>query len=197
MKKKEWVYREALYTTMELKEKKLTQFSLAQKLKISLSTVNNALRPLVKMGAVDATRMGFRVTDEEKFLAYWASMRNLEKDIQYQTRTNSAVSDVEKSMPSGVIYTAYSGYKFKFREVPADYSEVYVYSGEEALEEIKARFPETEGPANLFILRTDSNLTALSTGNIAPLCQLYVDLWNLREWYAKDFLKALERRFGW
>jgi DNA-binding transcriptional regulator YhcF (GntR family) len=196
MKKKEWVYREVLYTTMELKEKKLTQLSLAQKLKISLSTVNNALRPLVKMGAVDATRMGFRVTDEEKLAAYWASIRNLEKDIKYQTRVDAPVSDIEKSMPSDVIYTAYSGYKFKFGDVPADYSEVYIYASPD-MDEIKTRFPELKGPPNLFVLAADPQLARVSKGSIAPSCQLYVDLWNLKEWYAKDFLKALERRFGW
>jgi transcriptional regulator with XRE-family HTH domain len=197
MKKKEWVYRTVLYKTMERKEKRLTQLSLARELGISLSTVSNSLKTLTKIGAVVINDMGFRVTDEQKFLTYWASMRNLEKDIQYRTRVNASVSEIEKSMPSGIIYTAYSGYKFKFGEVPADYSEVYIYAGEEMLEEIKTRFPEREGPANLLILKTDSNLPAFSNGNIAPLCQLYVDLWNLREWYAKDFLKALERRFRW
>jgi hypothetical protein len=196
MKKKEWVYREALYTIMELKEKKLTQLSLAPKLKISLSTVNNALRPLVKMGAVDVTGMGFRVTDEEKLAAYWASIRDLEKDIKYQTRVDAPVSDIEKNMPPGIIYTAYSGYKFKFGDVPADYSEVYIYASPD-MHEIKARFPELKGPPNLFVLVADPQLISISKESIAPSCQLYVDLWNLKEWYAKDFLKALERRFGW
>jgi len=196
MKKKEWVYREALYTIMELKEKKLTQLSLAQKLKISLSTVNNALRPLVKMGAVDVTGMGFRVTDEEKLAAYWASIRDLEKDIEYQTRVDAPVSDIEKSMPPDVTYTAYSGYKFKFGDVPADYSEVYIYASPD-MHEIKARFPELKGPPNLFVLVADPQLARVSKESIAPSCQLYVDLWNLKEWYAKDFLKTLERRFGW
>jgi len=195
MKKKERVYREALYTTMELKEKKLTQLSLARKLGISLSTVNNALKPLVKMGAVDVSGMGFRITDEEKLAAYWASMRNLEKDVRYKTRVGALVSEIEKSMPPGVVYTAYSGYKFKFSDVPADYSEVYVYTSD--MDEIKARFPELKGPSNLFVLEADSHLVSISKEGIAPSCQLYVDLWNLKEWYAKDFLKALERRFGW
>jgi len=195
MKKKEWVYREILYTTMELKEKKLTQLSLAQKLHISLSTVNNALKPLVKIGAVSVTGMGFRVTDEEKLAAYWASIRNLQKDIKYQTRADASISEIEKSMPPDIIYTAYSGYKFKFRDVPADYSEVYVYSSD--IKEMKTRFPELKGPPNLFVLDPDPRLPHLSKDSIAPSCQLYVDLWNLKEWYAKDFLKALERRFKW
>jgi len=195
MKKKEWVYREILYTTMELKEKKLTQLSLAQKLHISLSTVNNALKPLVKIGAVSVTGMGFRVTDEEKLAAYWASIRNLQKDIKYQTRADASISEIEKSMPPDIIYTAYSGYKFKFRDVPADYSEIYVYSSD--IKEMKTRFPELKGPPNLFVLDPDPQLPHLSKDSIAPSCQLYVDLWNLKEWYAKDFLKALERRFKW
>jgi len=27
-----------------------------------------------------------------------------------------------------------------------------------------------------------------------PLAQVFVDLWNLPEWYAKEFVQALEKR---
>jgi hypothetical protein len=29
---------------------------------------------------------------------------------------------------------------------------------------------------------------------LAPIAQIFVDLWNIREWYAKDYLDALSRR---
>ena len=28
------------------------------------------------------------------------------------------------------------------------------------------------------------------------VAQIFVDLWNLKEWYAKDFLKAMEKKIN-
>jgi len=44
---------------------------------------------------------------------------------------------------------------------------------------------------NLFILKKDK---ALDKYPSIPLSQIFVDLWNLKEWYAKDFLNALENK---
>jgi hypothetical protein len=94
-------------------------------------------------------------------------------------------------MPDGVIFTAYSGFKFRFRDVPADYSEVYVYANAAELAEIKKRFRFGKGFNNLFVLKKDQNAERYPQ---LPLANLFVDLWQLREWYAKDFIKALEER---
>jgi DNA-binding Lrp family transcriptional regulator len=185
MFKSEIVYREMVETS----DARLTQLGLSKRLGLSISTVNNALKPLVAMGAVKILRRGLRVIDKEKLLFYWASVRNLEKDVVYSTRTAKQPGEIEKGMPASVIYTAYSAYKFKFGSVPADYSEVYVYS--ENMEDIRKRFPQQPGPANLFVLKTDERLAVLSKDNIAPLSQVFVDLWNIREWYAKEYVKEL------
>jgi DNA-binding transcriptional ArsR family regulator len=195
MKKKEWVYRELLHSALEKHEDRLTQCSIAESLGISLSTVNNAIKPLERMGAVEISRMGFRVTDPEKALAYWGSTRDLHNDVVYRTRVEAPVSEIERLMPSEIVYSAYSAFKFKFNEVPADYSEVYVYAS--SLVELKDRFPERKGPPNLIVLKSDQRLAELSRQCVAPSPQIYVDLWNLKEWYAKDFLRAFERRFKW
>ena len=94
------------------------------------------------------------------------------------------------------IFTAYSGYRMCFREVPAAYSEVFVYADEETLKEIKRRFPEKKGPPNLFVLKADRRLKGIAKGDVAPPVQLFADLWNLREWYAKEFVNALLKRIG-
>lgn len=188
MFKSETVYREI----MEMSDARLTQLGLSKRLDLSISTVNNALKPLVAMGAVKILQRGLRVTDREKLLFYWASVRNLEKDVVYSTRSDKPPSEIEKGMPASVIYTAYSAYKFKFGSVPADYSEVYVYS--ENMEDIRKRFPQQQGPGNLFVLKTDDRLAVLSKDNIAPLSQVFVDLWNIREWYAKEYVKELGAR---
>ncbi len=170
-----------------------TQKAIAEKLGISLSTVNNALEPLERMGAIQKRNFGFRLVDKEKALMYWASVRNLEKELAYQTRAELNVTEIEKLMPAGVVFTAFSAFRLRFGEPPTDYSEVYVYADEEELVEIKKRFPFREGPANLFVLQKEklSNEKKISSNEL-----MFVDLWNLKEWYAKEFLKELKHKMG-
>jgi len=184
MKKKELVYRAMLYQVLEKDNRKMTQLGLAKTLGISLSTVNNALSPVKNMGGVKINIRNFEILNPQKILYYWASIRNLEKDIVYKTRVSKNVSEIEKSMPPGILFAGYSAYKFKFNDVPADYSEIYVYVDD--LEEIRKRFPESKNPPNLFVLK--KQFDEMTVANI------FVDLWNMKEWYAKDFLKELEAR---
>lgn len=183
MKKTELVYLEIL-NSFEKGIKKMTQALLAEKLDISLSTVNHALAALRKMGAINIHKNGFFVVNAMKILYLLASIRNIEKDIIYKTRAEISVREIEKSMPSDIVYGGYSAYKLIFNNLPADYSEVYVYSG--FLEEIKRRFPEKKGPYNLFVLKKDIKDMSLAL--------LFVDFWNLKEWYAKEFLNSIEKR---
>lgn len=191
MKKIELVYREILYQAMENGNKQLTQAGLAKSIIISLSTVNHALKPLRKMGAIRIKLRNFEVVDTKKILFYWASIRNIEKDIIYKTRAIGTAVDMEKNMPGGIVFGAYSAYKFKFKKTPSDYSEVYVYADD--LEELKKRFPENNNIPNMFVLKK-------SFGDMT-MAQIFVDLWNLKEWYAKEFLKEMEERMsmlnGW
>ena len=87
-------------------------------------------------------------------------------------------------MPSDVVYASYSAYKIKFRDVPADYSEVFVYGDPE---KIKKRFPLSKGRPNLFVLAKGGKMT---------FANIFVDLWNMKEWYAKDFLAAMEGKIN-
>ncbi len=94
------------------------------------------------------------------------------------------MAEIEKSMPPDVTFAAYSACKFMFKTMPADYSEVYVCSNN--LAEIRKRFPEKKNVPNLFVLKKD--FEGMTLGH------LFADLWNLKEWYAKEFLKELEER---
>jgi len=185
MKKIELVYREILFNAIEKKNRKLTQSYLAKTLNISLSTVNLALKPLARMNAIKIKNMNFDIIDIKKILLFWASIRNIEKDIIYKTRVEEPVKEIEKLAPDNVVFTAYSAHKFKFKDVPADYSEVYIY-GED---DIKKRFKESSKNPNLFVLKKQN---ADKYGKTATIANLFVDLWNLKQWYAKDFLTALE-----
>lgn len=188
MYKSEIVYRELL----ESPDSRLSQLGLSERLGFSISTVNNALKPLVAMGAVKILSKGLRVTDREKLLLYWASVRDLAKDVVYSTRADLMPSEIEKGMPAGVVYTAYSAYKFRFESVPADYSEVYIYSGNPG--DVCKRFPQRPGSRNLFVLKMDKRLGELSKDGIAPNSQVFVDLWNVRDWYAREYVNNLGAR---
>ncbi len=185
MKKIELVYYEILIN-FEQGRKVLTQSDIAKALNISLSTVNHALSPLKRMGAIRVKKNGFDIVNAKKILFLWASIRNLEKDIIYKTRSDQGITNIEKNMPPDIIYGSYSAYKFLFRNIPADYSEVYVYSNN--LEEIKKRFPERKDIPNIFVLK--KNIEKMS------MALLFADVWNMKEWYAKEFLQALEEKIN-
>src|SRR3989344_1261080 len=108
MKKTEIIYREILDQVIEKKNSTLTQSELSKKLKVSLSTVNHALKPLIKVNSVEIKQRCFNVIDAKKILYYWASIRNLEKDTIYSTRAEMTAREIEKHMPKDIVYGTYS-----------------------------------------------------------------------------------------
>ena len=57
----------------------------------------------------------------------------------------------------------------------------------EALLILLGVFPKNKRQPNIFILKPDPYLAKEKK---VSLSQLFVDLWNLSEWYAKDFCQA-------
>jgi len=182
----ELVWREILYRSLEAGEYKMTQLGLAAKLDISLSTVNHALKPLRNMGAVEVKPRLLEIRDPKKILYHWASNRNLLKDITYSTRVEAPVREIESSMPNDMTYGGYTAYRLRYDDTPADYSEVYVYSKRP----LDDRFPPNKKPPNLFVLKE----TGPDYGSTTTLAQTFTDLWNMKEWYAKEYIKALEAK---
>lgn len=192
MKKIESVYREILYRAIEKQEFQLTQSELSKKLDLSLSVVNLAVKKLESIGAIKIMQRSFKVIDIKKILYFWASIRNLKRDIIFKARINMPIRDIERNLPN-IIFSSYTAYKLRFKDVPADYSEVYAYADDKELEIIKKRFPDkkdNEEKSNLFILKKDKVLNSYKT---IPISQIFVDLWNLKEWYAKDFIISMEK----
>jgi DNA-binding transcriptional ArsR family regulator len=187
--KSEIAYREILMEGMEEKRTQFTVRGIARKAGIPASTVSHALKPLKEVGAVTMQRRGFRLSNAKKVLLYWCSIRNLASSIVYKTRVDMDVGEMEGSVPPGAIFTAYTAFKIRFGSVPAEYGEVVVYG---MREDFERRFGKgkTGEVANLIVLETDPHLERLGR---ATLAQIYVDLWNLRSWYAQDFLNALEK----
>ncbi len=192
MTKKEIIWREILWQALEKKKLEFTQKGLAKKYGFSLSTVFNALRIPRASGLVEIGGRGFRIIDVEKFLYLWATFRNLKKDIIYQTMVPDTVRQIEGEMPPSVIFGAFSSYARKYKEAPADYDKVYVYAAKNQLAEIKKRFPFQNGRENLIVLLSCPWLK--NFGKITPDCQTFVDLWNIPDWFAKDFLEVLKKR---
>lgn len=186
--KKEWIYREILYGALEKNIRAYKQIELGKVCNISLSTVNYALKPLVRMGAIEKKRFGFMILDPKKILFYWASIRNLGKETVYKTHLDRPVETIESEVPANSIFTAYSAFKFKFKKIPSEYSEVVVYGKRDDFERRFGREAQAFEP-NLIVLDLDEHLKKF---RMAPSAQIYVDLWNLGSWYAKDFLSKME-----
>jgi DNA-binding transcriptional regulator LsrR (DeoR family) len=180
-------------------ERSFTQLGISKELGVSLSAVNGAVSNLRDINAVRVKRRSFEVTALDRLLLYWATHRNLKKDITYQTRADMPVKDIEKSMPDGAAFTCYTAYRLLYDDAPADYSEVYVYATDDALDEIKRRFKSSDKVPNVIILKCDSGLERMIKEHKlkrSSVCaaQIFVDLWNANQWYAKDFVDALLKR---
>jgi hypothetical protein len=192
MKKVNRVLREILYRVYERNESFMSQKSLAQACGLSMDTVNRLVAKLNQFRAVEKKPLGFKVVDSKKVLSYWASTRNLARDIIYSTYSPDSVSKIEGELPQGSIFTAYSGYRIKFNETPIHYEEVFVYADPD---EVRRKFPESGVERrNLFVLRQDPHLKRVGKDGAVTLAQLYVDLWQIGGATTDRFILELEKR---
>ena len=200
MNRKESIYRSIACSYIDGRNN-FTQLGLSKELGMSISTVNSAVRDLAKVNAVRIGMRSFSVSAIDRVLLYWASHRNLDKDLIYSTRVDARVKEIEAEMPEGIAFTAFTAYMLYYRDAPADYSEVYLYATEGAVKEIKTRFRDNRGIPNLFVLKADPDLERRIIGNrirhssVCP-AQAFVDLWNIKSWYAKEYSDAILKRIG-
>jgi predicted transcriptional regulator len=194
MKRVERIYCEILEQIIQKQNNKLTQKQLSKDCQVSIGTVNYALKPLEQMGIIEKKQRNFKTINPKKLLLYWASIRNLKNEIIYTTYSTENIRNIEQTMPP-CIYTAYSAYKYLYKDTPADYGEIYAYCKPE---EIKKRFPINKKTKinNIFILKPDNYLQKKSKKSIAPTSLIYVDLWNLNTWYANEFIKNFDKKIG-
>jgi DNA-binding transcriptional regulator YhcF (GntR family) len=192
MKKVNRVLREILHRVYERNEFFMSQKALAQACGVSMDTVNRLVAKLNQFRSIEKKPLGFRVTEPEKILTYWAATRNLARDITYSTYSANSVSEIEDGMPRGSVFTMFSGYSIRFNETPTYYEEVYVYADQDA---VKRKFPESRAERrNLFVLRQDPHLERTSKNDAAPIAQLYVDFWQLGGSPADRFLLELKKK---
>lgn len=189
MKKIEIIWREILEQAD--KTSVFEQKQLASKYNFSTSTVFASLASLRHLGAVSVTGRNFRVTNLKKLLLFWATHRNLSQDIVYQTHIKASVLEIEGLVDDETIYGCYSAARFHLKAAPSEYDKVFVYSTNP--ESLRKRFPRSSQLPNFFVLKADPFLATY--GRITPVSQTYVDLFNLKDWYADEFLKTLAEKY--
>lgn len=193
MQKIETIWHHLLWSALEKGIFQHTQKDIAREFGYSLSTVNLAIKSVESVGGVKISGKFFNVSDPKKLLFFWATHRTLSKDIIYRTHVDQPVLEIEGLIPADAILGCYTAGRMVLGEAPADYSKVCFYFDEDKLDFVKKRFPPLENNNyNLFVLKTFPEM--LEYGNLSSLPQTFVDLWNLDDWYAKDFLDALERK---
>jgi len=193
MMKKEWVYREIACNALKERGGKFTELGLSKKFGISLSTVHNAVSPLVQTGIVSRLSRGFRLSDLGKLLAFWGTQRKLARDVILEGWAASA-PDAEKAMPSGIIWGGCTAYRLRYGETPADYSIIIVYADKKGTGEIARRL--TGGQTKILVLEKDPHLVDYAEDGLCPSPQAYVDLWNLNDWQSANYRNAFGKRMG-
>jgi hypothetical protein len=193
MKKIDRIMRELLYRYYEHGARFFNQKGLASTCDLSLGTVNPVINHLEQIGAIERRPLGFRLIEPKRLLLYWAATRDLPKDIVYTTFSPMKISEIEEELRSFGLLTAFSGFRASFGSVPADYSQVFVYADPDI---VRRTFKSTSRKKrNLFVLTSDDHLRRMSKAGIAPLVQIYVDLWQLGA-PASRLVEDLERRFA-
>ena len=187
--KYERIYLEMLMSINNKVGREFTQQALAKVCDLSISTVNYALKPLEKMGAIRKNPKSFTVIQPKKLLVYWSCMHKV--PVAYKAYSPKRTSVIESEMPEG-LFTCYSGARLYHDIDAADYSEVHIYADPKMVEE---RFPfnKKEKRFNIFCLQHDPYLSKYKQ---TPLPLIYVDLWNMDTWYANEFLKQVEVRLN-
>jgi hypothetical protein len=193
MKKIDRILRELLYQHHEHGARFFNQKGLAVICGLSLGTINPVINHLEQIGAIERKPLGFRLIDPKRLLVYWAATRDLSKDITHSTFSPMKISEIEDELQSIGLLTAYSGYRASVGSIPVDYSEVFVYATPDLVK--RAFRPTTRKKRNIFVLAPDDHLKKLSEKGVAPLVQVYVDLWQLGV-PASRLIEELERKFS-
>lgn len=199
MKLSEVLYRE-IATDFLCGINRFTQIELSERLGISIGNVNKALRRVEEINAIKIEKRSFYIIALDRLLLYWATHRKFRGDVIYKASSDMRIIDIENSLPNGIAFTAYTAYKKIYNNTPADYSEVFVYATDKAVNIIKERFPKQDRFPNLFVLSTDKVLSKRIRSreiNVTPIPNIFVDLWNIKTWYALEFAEALSKKlFG-
>lgn len=195
MKKIETIWHHILHEAVTNHNYRHTQQDIATRFKYSLSTVHHALEVPSQLGAIRKESKFFILEDFKKLLYYWASVRRLERDLIYKALAKGSISSLEGLAVPGSIFACYSAATHYLGEPPTDYAKVYWYLNAEELKMARSRFPaasKKKAEDNVFFLKMPPVMKQY--GDYTTRIQTFVDIWNLRDWYARDFCKVLEEK---
>jgi hypothetical protein len=191
--KTERIYRELLLSSLS-GEHVVKQKCLAQRCDTSIGLVNKTVRRLESAGAVEATKFGVRILSPPRVLNLWATERNLAREVFAAFRIDS-LEKVERNLPGDAILTAFSGWVCLTGSKPAEYSSIYFYVHDKEefqgwLEFRRSGIRRTN--PNVFVLhREDPHLISVSKKGIAPVPQLYVDIYSIGGPVAQPYLRDI------
>jgi len=195
MKKIETIWHYILFKALNDKEFRFTQKGIALHFNYSLSTVNYAVEIPAQIGAIRKETKFFVLENFFKLLYFWASQRNLFKDILYSAAYDGSIKEIEGLIPPESIFACYSAASRILKEPSADYSKVYFYINKNHIAKTKERFPSLKKlPHNIFAIKGPDIMKEY--GSITTLPQTFADVWNLKDWYGQDFIKSLEDKIN-
>ncbi len=199
MLKREILWRQIADDVLENRRTTFRQRELAVELGMSPGNVHLALEPLRAVGAASVVGKNLVVRDVRKILLLWAARRQPSRPLAAFTSMEHA-RDLVRVLPPGLALTSFAGFVARYGDEPAPFSvaRAYVRPDDQAtLVELRRRFNESPdvGAATLIVHEADSAL-ARNLPEIVGPAQLYVDLWAEADFFASDYLRALEGRLA-
>ncbi len=199
MLKREILWRRIADDVLENRQTTVHQRELAAQLGMSPGNVHLALEPLRAVGAASVVGKNLAVRDVRKILLLWAARRQPSRPLAAFTSMEHA-RDLVRVLPPGLALTSFAGFVARYGDEPAPFSvaRAYVRPDDQAtLVELRRRFNESPdvGAATLIVHEADSML-ARNLPEIVGPAQLYVDLWAEADFFASDYLRALEGRLA-
>ncbi|MEM3402225.1 MAG: hypothetical protein QW179_00590 [Candidatus Hadarchaeales archaeon] len=193
--KTERIYRELLLRSLA-GISRTKQGEIASRCQVSLGLVNKTVKKLEEISAAEATRKGVRVLSPARLLNLWATERRLAREIVSAFRIDPLPD--ERNIPRSATLTAFSAWAAIAKRRPAEYSRIYFYIWDRAeferwLEFRKSKIRKTN--PNIFALQADDpHLLQTSEKGIAPVPQIYVDIYSIdgpeAPPYLQDMIKA-------
>lgn len=191
--KTERIYRELLLCSLS-GVSSVKQEELVGRCQVSLGLVNKTVKKLEAARAVEATRQGVRILSPSRVLNLWATERRLPRDIIHTFRLDP-LEEVERKLPRTSILTAFSAWYALTGKRPAEYSRLYFYIEDKEEFGRWFRFREAKSRRtnpNVFVLCTDdSHLLLTSKRGIAPVPQIYVDIYAIGGPEAAPYLRDI------
>ena len=198
MKKIERIYREILINVLNNKIS-FTQSEISKNCEVALGHVNKVIRGLQKKGALQIMQRNFKIIDASRILLQWCILRKI-KDESKAFSIDTSLEDLEKTILGVAIFTAFSGWKFLKKRIPADYREIYVYVNEKdrKMFEVwlnKQKINKNNLPNLYVIYSNDGHLFKNSNKNIAPIPQIIVDTYSISNLSSKYFFSDMIKEY--